>query len=212
MTKDPRLFFDATSRNSEPILNVLRPLFRSEPCNVLEIASGSGQHAIYMTSMCPNLTLWPSDLDPDHIASIDAWRVETASKAIQPAQILDVTDDRWCSGEDIQNWPREFDAIINANMIHIAPWDAAVGLLEGASHRLTRGGLLYFYGPFKQNGSHTAPSNQAFDENLRSRNPDWGIRDVGAVEDCANQYHLALDQIIEMPANNLSLIFRKSGA
>ncbi|MFP6730194.1 MAG: DUF938 domain-containing protein [Alphaproteobacteria bacterium] len=206
--KDKRLDFPATSRNGDAILEVLRPLFGAAPVNVLEIASGSGQHAVHMTSALPNVTWWPTDLDGDHLLSIDAWRRDCGGDAIRPATRLDVTDKAWRAGDHPAGWPRAFDALVNMNMIHIAPWAAAEGLIEGASHALSDSGLLYFYGPFKRNGEHTADSNAAFDESLRSRNSGWGVRDTADVEALAGRHGLELERAVKMPANNLSLVFR----
>jgi len=209
--QDNRLDFPATQRNADAILNVLKPLLGASPKAVLEIASGSGQHAVHMTTACPQLTWWPTDLDPEHILSIEAWRQEAGAASIQPATLLDVTHDAWRQGERQARWPDRFDGVVNANMIHISPWEAAQGLIEGASRHLTDGGFLYFYGPFKQNGEHTADSNLAFDNDLRARNPEWGVRDLGEVEAIAHRHGFTLEQKHEMPANNLSVVFRLKG-
>ena len=209
MNKDRRLYIDSTARNAASILAVLKPLFGEGPRDVLEVASGSGEHAVHITSACPNLTWWPTDLDPTRIRSIDAWRAATENPALQPARILDVTETSWREGGSIDGWPAKFDAIININMIHISPWSAARGLIEGAGARLRTGGFLYFYGAFKRGGNHTAPTNEEFDQSLRSRDPSWGIRDIDDVEKLAGKYGFTLECVAEMPANNLSLIFRK---
>lgn len=203
-----RLDFLATGRNSVAILNILQPLFGTVAMDVLEIASGSGQHAVYMASACPATTWWPTDIMAEHIASIDAWRRESGLASVRPGAILDVTDQAWRNGDGQIDWPPRFDAVVNANMIHIAPWQAAEGLIEGASRHLSRGGFLYLYGPFKCDGRHTADSNAAFDDSLRLKNPDWGVRDIAEVEAVANRHGLALERTVEMPTNNLSLIFR----
>jgi len=206
--QDHRLDFPATRRNADAILNVLKPLFGASPKTVLEIASGSGQHAVHMTAACPPLTWWPTDLDPAHVASIEAWRQDADARAIRPATLLDVTHPTWRKGEPRNDWPHHFDAIVNANMIHIAPWQAAEGLVEGAAHHLIDRGFLYFYGPFKRGGKHTAESNAAFDADLRARNAAWGVRDLDEVEAIANRHGFKLDQTHQMPANNLSVVFR----
>ncbi len=207
-TLDQRLDFAATGRNRDAILDVLKPLMGTAPMNVLEIASGSGQHAIHMASACPTVTWWPTELNPDHILSIDAWRREAGIASIRPATLLDVTGDPWRRGDGHGDWPKQFDGVVNMNMIHIAPWRAAEGLIEGAGRWLSERGFLYFYGPFKRDGVHTADSNRAFDESLRARNPAWGVRDSAEVEALAKQSGLTLERMVEMPANNLSLIFR----
>jgi SAM-dependent methyltransferase len=202
------LDFAAPRRNGDAILEVLRPLFGATPRHVLEVASGSGQHAVHMTAACPGITWWPTDLDPDHLSSIDAWRRQTGLASIRPATLLDVTGAAWRRGESQAGWPPRFDAVVNTNMIHIAPWAAAEGLIEGAGRCLADNGFLYLYGPFKRNGEHTAPSNRAFDDMLRAQNPDWGVRDIAAVEAVATGFGLKLARTVEMPANNLSLVFR----
>ena len=206
--QDQRLDFPATRRNADAILDVLKPLFGSTPKVVLEIASGSGQHAVHMTAACPTLTWWPTDLDPDHISSIDAWRQDAGARSIQPATLLDVTHPAWRTGEPRNDWPQRFDFIVNANMIHIAPWTATEGLVEGAAQRLSDDGFLYFYGPFKHGGRHTADSNATFDADLRTRNAAWGVRNLDAVEALAVRHGFKLDQTHQMPANNMSVVFR----
>ena len=139
----------------------------------------------------------------------DAWRREAGLPSIRRATLLDVTHEAWRRGDRVAAWPRRFDAVVNANMIHITPWAAAEGLIEGASRYLSDEGFLYFYGPFKRDGAHTADSNAAFDDSLRSRNPEWGVRDTAAVAAVAGRYGFEIDQVVEMPANNLSLVLRK---
>ncbi|MCH7941820.1 MAG: DUF938 domain-containing protein [Proteobacteria bacterium] len=207
-TLGQRLDFPAPRRNRDAILEVLRPMFGTSKKNVLEIAGGSGQHAVHMASACPAVTWWPTDLDPDHLSSIGAWRREAGIETIRPAALLDVTGETWRRGDGRPGWPRRFDAVVNINMIHVAPWRAAQGLIEGAARVLSDDGFLYFYGPFKRDGNHTADSNRAFDHSLRSQNSDWGVRDIAEVEAVANRHGLALERTVEMPANNLSLIFR----
>lgn len=190
-----RLDFPATGRNRDPILEVLRPRLANTR-RVLEIAAGSGQHAAYFAAALPGLTWLPTDPDPAHLASIDAWRTDAPN--VLPARQLDVT------GE----WPEgPFDAIYCANMVHIAPWEAAVGLFQGAARVLVPGGLLLTYGPYRRDGQHTAPSNEAFDASLRSRDPRWGVRDVGELAAISDL--LALEEIVPMPANNFVLVFRR---
>lgn len=205
---DSRLDFQPTRRNGDAILKVLKPLFGTVPCHVLEIASGSGQHAVRMASVCSSVVWWPSDIDPEHILSIDAWRQDAGLDNIRRAVMIDVVDAAWRSGDRLDGSPKRFDAVVNANMIHVAPWAATEGLIEGASRRLKPDGFLYLYGPFKRNGDHTAESNLAFDNSMRARNPDWGVRDLDDVAVCATKFGFVLEQAIEMPANNLSLVFR----
>jgi len=212
VSKDQRLIFESANRNADPILEVLKPLVGIERCDILEVASGSGQHAVHMTAACPNLTWWPSDFERQHVKSIDAWRETADRDAIRPAALLDVTAERWRSGVAFDDWPALFDGIVNVNMIHIAPWRAAEGLVEGAAVRVKPGGFLYFYGPFKRGGAHTAPSNEAFDASLRQRDSAWGVRDIADVEALAMRAGFGLEAVIPMPANNFSVIFRNHGA
>jgi len=200
MPVDARIFAPAAARNGQPILGVLR---RHLPARglVLEIASGSGEHAVLIAeALGPNLELQPSDPDPLALASIDAWAAARALANVRPAIALDAREPVWpIAGAD---------AIVCINMIHIAPWAAAEGLMAGAARVLTAGGLLYLYGPFRRDGRHTAPSNAAFDADLKGRNPDWGVRDLEAVVALAGASGLAFAGVEEMPANNLSVLFR----
>lgn len=192
----------ATARNRGPILDVLRPRLPADGL-VLEVASGSGEHAVHFAANLPQLVFQPSDPDEDALASIDAWAATSALANIRPAVALDATAPSW--------WPvQQADAVLCCNMIHIAPWSAAVGLVSGAARVLPDHGLLYLYGPYRRGGGHTAPSNEAFDRDLRRRNPDWGIRDLEAVTELAEAHGFASPEVIDMPANNLSVIFRRS--
>jgi len=196
---DDRLHFPATSRNADPILEILRGVL-PERGIVLEVASGSGQHVAHFATRFPNLTWQPTDLDPAHRRSIGAWTRELEN-VLEP-KALDAT------GTD---WPLDAaDAIICANMIHIAPWSAGLGLLAGAGRILSTGGVLFLYGPFSVGGAHTAESNARFDAGLRAQDPAWGVRDLDEVTAAADKHGLALEQAVAMPANNLSVIFRKT--
>ena len=196
---DGALTSPSTARNREPILAVLRRVLPARGV-VLEIASGTGEHAVHFATALPDLTWQPSDRDPDALRSIAAHRAGAGLPNLLPPLELDVT---------ATSWPLErADAIVSINMIHIAPWRAAVALMAGAGRLLAPGGVLYLYGPFKQDGRHTAPSNAEFDASLRARDPEWGVRDVGEVAELADQHGLALVEQAAMPANNLSLVFR----
>lgn len=196
---DDRLHFPATSRNADPILEVLQGVL-PERGIVLEVASGSGQHVAHFATRFPDLTWQPTDLDPAHRRSIAAWTREHEN-VLEPTA-LDAT------GTD---WPLDAaDAIICANMIHIAPWSAGLGLLAGAGRILSTGGVLFLYGPFSVDGAHTAASNARFDAGLRAQDPAWGVRDLDEVAAAADTHGLTLEQTIAMPANNLSVIFRKT--
>lgn len=197
---DARLHAPSAARNRDPILNILRRFLPARGV-VLELASGSGEHTIHFAQAFPALAFQPSDPDPQARASIDAWVASTGLRNVRPALALDAT---------AQPWPvHAADAVLCINMIHISPWEAAVGLVSGAAALLPPGGLLYLYGPYRRNGGHTAPSNEAFDRSLRERNPAWGIRDLEAVADLAAAHGFGPPAIEQMPANNLSLIFSK---
>ncbi len=192
----------ATHRNREPIAEVLESWLEG-PTRVLEIASGTGQHAVYLAGRLPHLSWQPSDADPEALESISSWRREAGPGNVAEPVALDAA---------AGSWPvDEVDAIFCANLIHIAPWRVAEGLFAGAGRLLGEGGLLLIYGPFRIGGEHTAPSNAAFDESLRARDPAWGVRALEAVEALAEREGLALVRRHEMPANNQLLVFRALG-
>ena len=198
---DPRMFHPHVERNREPILAVLKRLLPARAL-VLEMASGSGQHAAYFAKALPGASWLPSDIDPKALASIAAFRAEAKLRNLMAPVRLDATADTWPV--------TRANAIVCCNMIHIAPWVACRGLIAGASRVLLAGGFLFIYGPFKIDGHHTARSNQDFDAWLRGQNPEWGIRDLGEVRTLANEYGLTLAETVPMPANNLSVIFRRT--
>ena len=188
----------AAARNRQPILDVLQPRLPREGL-VLEIASGTGEHIVHYAAARPELTFQPSDPDADARASIDDWVRTLGLDNVRPAQEIDVTR---------AIWPVErADAVLCCNMIHIAPWEAAVGLIAGAARLLPPAGLLFLYGPYRRGGRHTAPSNEAFDADLKRRNPAWGVRDLETVIEQAGAQGFSAPDIIDMPANNLSLLF-----
>jgi SAM-dependent methyltransferase len=188
----------AVARNRDPILAVLRRVLPARG-TVLEIASGTGEHAVHFATGLPHLTLQPTDPDTDALASIAAHRASAQLPNLLAPLVLDA-----CA----PSWPvTRADAVVAINMIHIAPWSAAEGLMAGAGRLLAPGGVPYLYGPFKENGRHTAPSNAAFDASLRARDPQWGVRDLDAVAALAREHGLALVERVAMPANNLSLVF-----
>ena len=197
---DGRRLFPAADRNKGPILEVLRRVL-PERGLVLEIASGTGQHVAHFARWMPALTWQPTDPDADMRDSIAAWIAHEGLANVLPPQDLDATS---CA------WPVErADAVLCINMIHIAPWAAAEGLFRGAARVLGPGGVLVLYGPYRRFGRHTAPSNAAFDADLGKRNPEWGLRDVEVVEDLARRAGLEPDEVVPMPANNVSLLFHK---
>ena len=190
----------AAGRNQEPILGVLRDILPRTGL-VLEIASGTGEHAVWFSAALSGLTWQPTDRDPEALSSIAAWRETTGTGNMLPPLVLDAAAD---------SWPFErADAVVSINMIHIAPWHAAQGLIAGAARVLSAYGLLFLYGPFRENGAHTSPGNRAFDVDLRARDPSWGIRDLEDVAALARQHGFARPERIQMPANNLSLVFRR---
>ncbi|MDD9943923.1 MAG: DUF938 domain-containing protein [Myxococcales bacterium] len=199
MTGPERQIWPAAERNKEPILNVLRRLV-SPGATVLEVASGSGQHAAHFAAQLDLASYQPTDMDLGHHPSIAAWTRDLP--AVLPVQQLDVTRDPWPIG-DVR-----FDVIYCANMIHIAPFEACLGLLRGAAGYLNSGGLLCLYGPFMVDGQHTAPSNAEFDLSLRQRDPRWGVRDLTVVTRRAQERGLEYCEKVEMPANNLLVVFR----
>ena len=204
---DARMFAPAAQRNRDAILQVLRGLL-APGAFVLEIASGSGEHAAHFAAALPDCTFQPSDPDPVRRASIDAWAAASGLANMLPALALDAVADDWAATVAMP----AANAVLCLNMIHIAPWAAAVGLVRNAARTMRHGGTLFLYGPFKRGGAHTAPSNAAFDRDLRERNPDWGIREQEAVAALAAGAGFAMPEIVEMPANNLSLLFRRGPA
>ena len=213
---DLRQYASATQRNREPILEVLLQVL---PPNgtVLEVASGTGEHAVFFAPRLKPRKWLPSDRNPQMRASIAAWRTYEPSDNLYPPLDLDVHAPAWpvergmlpegLSGFDFETSP--ITAIVNINMIHIAPWSACLGLMAGASRILPANGILYLYGPFKQGGQHTSSSNAAFDESLRTSNSEWGVRDLNDVVAVAAQQHLCLIETYPMPANNLSVVFQR---
>lgn len=189
----------ATARNREPILEVLARVL--PPAGVvLELASGSGEHAAWFAARLPGVAWQPSDVDPDAVASVAAYVVEAGLPNLRPPVVVDAA---------APAWPVErADAIVCINMLHIAPWEAAVGLFAGAARLLPAGAPLVTYGPYRFGGAFTAPSNQAFDASLRARDPRWGVRDVDDLRALAGEHGLALDEIVARPANNHVLVFR----
>jgi SAM-dependent methyltransferase len=195
-----KLSWPAPERNKRPNLAVLERVLPATG-TLLEIASGTGQHAAYFAQHLPRWFIQPSDVDPANLASIQAWALEAALPNLREPLPIDACDDDW----QVDRLP----AIFNANLIHIAPWEAALGLLRGAARHLLPGGLLIVYGPFRIGGQHTAPSNQSFDESLRERDPRHGVRDFEAVLAVAEQHGLTLQERIEMPANNQTLVLAR---
>jgi hypothetical protein len=196
-----RLSSPAAQRNRGPILEVLRRVLPSSG-RVLEVASGSGEHVVFFARALPDLVWQPSDPDPASLDSIRAWTAHAKPSNVLPPLVLDVTRARWAYSIDA------VDAVVCINMIHIAPWEACLGLLYGCEQRLPPGGPLVLYGPFMRGGMHTAPSNAAFDASLRRQDPSWGVRDLDDVVREAALRGFVLEDVVEMPADNLTVVLR----
>jgi hypothetical protein len=198
---DARRFAPATQRNREPILGVLREVLPASGV-VLEVASGSGEHAVYFAAAFPQLTWQPSDRGSGERASIVAWIAHAGVANVLAPLALDAV---------AADWPIErADAVVCVNMIHIAPWAACVGLMRGAAAVLPAGAPLVLYGPFRRDGGHTAPSNEAFDRSLRAQNPAWGVRDLEEVAAVAAAHGFGAPAVFSLPSNNLGVVFSRA--
>jgi hypothetical protein len=192
----------APERNKQPILDVLARVL-PERATVLEIASGSGQHAAFFAAQQPGWTWQPSDFDLENLASIRAWVEEVRLPNLRAPLRIDVLERDWSLGELAPS------ALFCANMIHIAPWASCLGLIDGAARHLPRGGCFVLYGPFTLGGEHTAESNITFDASLKARDPDWGVRDADEVANLCEKAGFGLIERAAMPANNQSLVFER---
>ena len=212
-SKDRRRHAPAAERNRVPICSVLETVLPPDG-TVLEIASGTGQHAVFWAPRLSPRHWLPSDPNPEARASIKSWLATFPLETLYSPLDLDMTQPNWFQA--VKTWQSAegniappITAIVNINMIHISPWAACEGLMIGAGMLIPQGGVLFLYGPFKQNGHHTAPSNEAFDQSLRSQNPAWGVRDLDTVAELAAQHQFQLTQTVAMPANNLSVVFTR---
>ncbi|MDJ0660610.1 MAG: DUF938 domain-containing protein [Crocosphaera sp.] len=194
----------ATQRNREPILEVLLRVLPPSG-NILELASGTGEHCLFFAPAFSPRKWIPSDPNPLARNSIEAWRQDSLIDNLQSPLNINAATSNW----EIEEQQLNITTIVNINMIHISPWKACLGLMEGAKRILPSGGILYLYGPYKQGGKHTAPSNESFDQSLRSQNPEWGVRNLEDVVKVAEEKGLSFKEKVEMPANNLSVIFEK---
>jgi SAM-dependent methyltransferase len=202
---DARQFSPSAARNCVPIREVLTRVLPKKGI-VLEIGSGTGEHVVCFAKALPRLVWLPSDPDEASRTSIEAWMTSKRLANVRAPVAIDVREGVWGVEDDAP-----FDAMISLNMVHIAPWEAALGLLAGAGRLLKPDGVLVLYGPFMLGGTQTAASNAAFDADLKSRDPRWGVRDVDDLVDAAAPHGLELLELVEMPANNLSLVFVKAG-
>jgi SAM-dependent methyltransferase len=201
---DGRQYSPSAARNSGPIREVLARVLPRDGL-VLEIGSGTGEHVVCFAKAIPGLRWQPSDADPAARASIAAWIAAEALANVRSPMAIDTRHEVWGVEGDAP-----FAAILSLNMIHISPWDSALGLIAGAARLLRPDGVLYLYGPFMRSGAHTAPSNGAFDADLRRRDPRWGLRDIDDLVREASPQGLELREIVAMPANNHSLVFVKT--
>ncbi|MCW9045626.1 MAG: class I SAM-dependent methyltransferase [Alphaproteobacteria bacterium] len=200
--QDLRQFAPACARNSEPILAVLNDhLPKDQKINVLEIAAGTGEHAVFFASNFPHAKWQPTEFNQEAHKSIQAWIDHSQVSNILPPIGLDVCQ---------HPWPiNKVDVVLAINMIHISDWSCTEGLMKGAGKHLSSDGLLYLYGPYKREGKHTAESNVDFNSWLKERNPKWGIRDMEEVISEAAKHGLEHQKTEEMPANNFSMVFKK---
>lgn len=205
---DGRLDSPSYHRNWRPILAVLRRVLGDTAGHALEVGSGAGQHISTYAKALPHLTWWPSDPNAAHRRSVDAWRMSAGAPNLMPAFDLDATSSWTFDGPD-RPPAGQLHAVMSANVIHIAPWTVTEGLMAGAAQHLSGDGRLLFYGPFSKGGEHTAASNAAFDASLRAQDPSWGVRDIDDVTTAAGDRGLHLEEIVDMPSNNLMLIFAR---
>ena len=201
MTELTKRHAPATERNRGPILEVLREVLPAQPALVLEVASGTGQHAVAFAAALPHLTWQPTEADVTLHASIEAWRAEAGLPNVRPPLPLDVTRHPWPVARA--------DAVVCINMVHIAPWAATLGLLDGAAAVLPPGGRLVLYGPYLVEGRPTAESNLAFDAGLRAQNAAWGLRALEAVLAEGAERGLVRERVVDMPSNNLTVVLQR---
>lgn len=205
--QDARQYAPATLRNRAAILEVLLQNLPTTG-NILEIASGTGEHSVYFAPHLHPRQWISSDPNPIAISSIIAWQQHEPSPNLVEPLNIDVTAADWSDLYQLKS--QNIQVIVNINMLHISPWNACLGLMAGANRILSEGGILYLYGAYKQNGKHTSLSNADFDASLRYQNPEWGVRDLEAVIAVAAAENLVLQKVQSMPANNLSVFFQKT--
>ena len=201
---DARQFSPSAARNCVPIREVLTRVLPKKGI-VLEIGSGTGEHVVCFAKALPRLVWLPSDPDEASRTSIEAWMTSEGLANVRAPVAIDVREEVWGVEDDAP-----FDAMISLNMIHIAPWEAALGLLAGGARLLRPDGILFLYGPFRLDGKHTATTNAAFDADLKQRDLRWGVRDINDIVSEAVPHGLELREVVDMPANNLSLVLVKA--
>lgn len=205
---DGRLDAPAFHRNQEAIWSAIGGFLATQRGDLLEIGSGTGQHAVAFAPRAPAITWWPSDIYDSHLKSIAAWRTYSGIANLRPPQHINLSNPDWNWSDDAgRNAP--LAAMLCINVLHISPWDVSKNLFAGAGRFLRKHGLLFVYGPFRRNGGHTSPSNAAFDASLRAENPEWGVRDVSDLNGLAKSAGLTEAEISPMPANNLVLAFAR---
>ncbi|HEY1783790.1 MAG TPA: DUF938 domain-containing protein [Roseiarcus sp.] len=197
---DGRLVSPSAERNKGPIAEILMRVLPAQG-EVLEVSSGTGQHVLHFAEVLPHIRWLPTERDADALKSIAGWLGQATPPNVSAPLRLDVYDASWPA--------HDVAAVVCINMIHIAPPSAAEALLRGASAVIAPGGILFLYGPYRRQGQHTSPGNEAFDGQLKARNPEWGVRYLEDVVDLASAAGLELDEIHDMPANNLAVVFRK---
>jgi len=199
----------AFHRNHDAIWSALAAFLSTQTGDLLELGSGTGQHAACFAQRSPHLTWWPSDIQASHLASIEAWRRHAELANLRAPQRIDLNDPAWSWTADGQPGGA-LAAMLCNNVLHIAPWRVAQNLIAGAGRLLREDGRLFVYGPFMRDGAHTAPSNAAFDAKLRAENPDWGVRDTRDLNTLAHAVGLTLAEIVPMPSNNFVLVFARA--
>jgi SAM-dependent methyltransferase len=205
---DGRLDAPAYHRNHDPIWSAIADTLSKQTGDILELGSGTGQHAATFAHRSPQLTWWPSDIHSSHLESIAAWRQLAALPNLRAPQRIDLNTLDWNWRADDEAG-RPLTAMLCINVLHISPWRVSMNLFSGAGRLLRPNGRLFIYGPFMRDGHHTAPSNAAFDQTLRAENPEWGVRDIRDLRTLGYEGGLSLAEITPTPANNLVLAFAR---
>lgn len=207
---DGRLDAPAYHRNHAAIWAAIAPFLEGRTGDALELGSGTGQHVVTFAQATPSIIWWPSDPNDKHLHSIEAWRRHAQLANVRPPMRIDISASDWRAGQR-EDLPQAFLAIVCINVLHIAPWRVAEGLLRCAARALQPDGRLFVYGPFMRDGEHTAPSNAAFDASLRQENAEWGVRDIADLAALAAGVGMKLAATVDMPSNNMVLVFERGG-